>query len=134
MKGHARSIMTSRVASVHPSTPLADIARLLAAGGLSGVPVVDGDGHVVGFVSETDLVNALLEGRDAHTPATSLMSTPVITVDEFDRTDDVMRLLREHAIHHLPVVREGRLVGIVTPADVIRFLVEELLPVPPEVG
>jgi len=134
MKGHARSIMTSRVASVGPDTPLADLARLLAAGGLSGAPVVDRDGHVIGFVSETDLVNALLEGREGHTPATSLMSTPVITVDEFDRTDDVMRLLREHDIHHLPVVREGRLVGIVTPADVIRFLVEQLLPVPPEVG
>jgi CBS domain-containing protein len=62
------------------------------------------------------------------------MSTPVVTVDEFDRTDDVMRLLREHDIHHLPVVRKGRLVGIITPLDVIRFLVEELLPVPPEVG
>ena len=62
------------------------------------------------------------------------MSTPVVTVDEFDRTDEVMRVLREHAIHHLPVVRNQRLVGIITPADVIRFLVEQLLPPTPEAG
>lgn len=134
MKGHARSLMTTRVTSISPDTALADIARLLAAGGFSGLPVVGRGDTVVGFVSEADLMNALLEGRDADTRAADFMSTPVLTVDEFDRTDDVMRILREHAIHHLPVVRQGRLVGMITPTDVIRFLVDRLLPVPPEVG
>lgn len=134
MEGHARSIMTTRFATISPDTPLADVARLLAAGGFGGVAVVGRDDTVLGVVSEADLMNALLEGRDADTQAHDLMSTPAITVDEFDRTDDVMRILKEHAIHHLPVVREGRLVGMITPTDVIRFLVERLLPVPPEVG
>jgi CBS domain-containing protein len=134
MTGHARSIMTVRVTSVAPGTPLAEIARLLVAGGFGGVPVVGRDGRLEGFVSETDLVNALLESRGPDTQAVDVMSTPVIAVDEFDTTEEVMRLLREHAIHHLPVVREGRLVGIITPSDVIRFLVERTLPVPPEVG
>jgi CBS domain-containing protein len=131
MKGHARNIMTGRVSAVGPDAWLADIARLLAAGGFGGVPVVDAGQHVVGFVSETDVMDALLRGRGAEARAADVMSTPVVTVDEFDRLDEVMRVLRERRIHHLPVVRQDRLVGIITPSDVIRFLVDELLPTPP---
>lgn len=134
MLGHARTIMTAPVSSVTTDATLGDIARALTAGGFSGMPVVDGDAGVVGFVSEIDLMTALLEGRDGSTPAADLMSSPVVSVDEFETTDEVMRVLRARSIHHLPVVRQGRLVGIITPSDVIRFLVERLLPVPPEAG
>jgi CBS domain-containing protein len=134
MKGHARNLMSPRVTKVVTDTPVADIAQLLAVGGIGGVPVVDANERVVGFVSEVDIMDALLAGRPTHATASALMTAPAITVDEFDRTEDVMRLLRHHRIHHLPVVREGRLVGIITPADVIRFLVKELLSIPPEVS
>jgi CBS domain-containing protein len=134
MEGHARNIMTARVTSIGPDTPLADIARIMAAGRFGGVPVVERGGKVVGFVSESDIMDALLAGRQSSARAADLMSTPVVTVDEFDRTDEVMRVLRERSIHHLPVVRNQRLVGIITPSDVIRFLVEELLPPTPEAG
>ena len=126
--------MTSPVASVGADASLADIARQLTAGGYSGMPVVDGDHRVIGFVSEIDLMTALLNGRDSTTPASELMSSPVVSVDEFETTDEVMSILRARSIHHLPVVRQERLVGIITPADVVRFLVERLLPVPPEAG
>ncbi len=134
MKGHARSLMSPRVTKVGADASLADIAQLLAASGLGGVPVVDAEERVVGFVSEVDIMDALLAGRPTHATASALMTAPAITVDEFDRSEDVMRLLRHHRIHHLPVVRAGRLVGIITPADMIRFLVKELLPIPPEVS
>jgi CBS domain-containing protein len=126
--------MTAPVASVGAETSLADIARQLTAGSFSGMPVVDGEQRVIGFVSEIDLMTALLNGRDSTTPASELMSAPVVSVDEFETTDEVMRILRARSIHHLPVVRQERLVGIITPADVVRFLVERLLPVPPEAG
>jgi CBS domain-containing protein len=54
------------------------------------------------------------------------MSSPVHTVDEFDLSDEVMELFRKHRIHHLPVVREKKLLGIITPSDVIRFLANTL--------
>jgi CBS domain-containing protein len=125
--------MTTPVSSVSPTTPILEIARLLAAGGFGGVPVVSADDHVAGFVSETDLMAALLAGRTS-ARAADVMSTPPITADEFEPVEDVMRLLRERRIHHLPVVRDGRLVGIVTPSDVIRFLVAHSLPPPPVVA
>jgi CBS domain-containing protein len=133
VKGHVRNIMTTPVRAVGPGTPILEIARVLAEGGYGGVPVVSDDDEVAGFVSETDLMAALLAGRTG-ARAVDVMSTPAITADEFEPVEDVMRLLRERRIHHLPVVRHGRLVGIVTPSDVIRFLVAHALPPPPVVA
>ncbi len=134
MKGHARNMMTAPVVSVGPEASLVEIARCLAGARIGGVPVVGAEGRVVGLVSESDLLDALLASRDPETPASELMTHSVLTVDEFDRTDEVMSLLRKHRIHHLPVVRGGELVGMITPSDVVRFMVEEVLPPPPKVG
>jgi CBS domain-containing protein len=131
MKGHARNLMVERVTAIDASTPLTDIGRTLVATRLGGAPVVDADSQVIGFVSEVDLLDALLRGTDVATPARDIMSHPAITVDEFATTDDVMGILRKSDIRHLPVVREGRLVGIITPHDVLRFFVEHS-PLPPE--
>ncbi|HEX8822592.1 MAG TPA: CBS domain-containing protein, partial [Archangium sp.] len=60
MKGHARNLMTAPVKSVSPETPLSEIAKLLAGGHIGGVPVTDAEEHVLGFVSEADIMNALL--------------------------------------------------------------------------
>ena len=134
MKGHARNLMTERVSAVPPDATLDLVARTLVAGRFGGVPVVSPEGEVLGIVTQTDLIAALLRGATPETTAADIMSRPPIVVDEFATSDDVMGLLRESEIHHLPVVREGRLVGIITPQDVLRFLVEQVLPQPPEAG
>ncbi len=126
MKGHARNLMTTPVKSVSLGTPLSDITILLVEERISGVPVTDEDGRVLGMISEADIMNALLKGLPMRTPVDEVMTTPVHTVDEFDLTDEVMALFRKHRIHHLPVVREEKLLGMITPMDVIRFLAEDL--------
>lgn len=130
MKGHARNMMTAPVVSVRPEASLAEIARCLASARIGGVPVVGAEGRVEGIVSESDLLDALLSGRDPSTRAAEVMTRPVLSVDEFDRTDEVMSLLRQHRIHHLPVLRGGQLVGMITPSDVVRFMVEQVLSKP----
>jgi CBS domain-containing protein len=134
MKGHARNMMSAPVVSISPEASLAEIARCLAAARISGVPVVGAEGRVEGFVSESDLLDALLADRDPATRAAELMTRSVLTVNEFDRTEEVMSLLRQHRIHHLPVLRGGALVGMITPSDVIRFMVEQVLSEPPKSG
>ena len=125
--------MTERVTSVDPDTALEVVARTLVAGRFGGVPVVDRDDRVLGFVSEGDLVAALLHDVGPEAPARDVMTTPVL-VDEFETTDDVLSVMRESSTDHLLVVRQNRLVGIITPLDVLRYFVDNVLPPQPEAG
>jgi len=133
MKGHARQIMTERPTAVGPDATLESIARMLVAGRFGGVPVVSPQDRVLGFVSEAEVVAALLRDASPHTLARHLMTRPVL-VDEFDTTDEVMRVMREAHTDHVLVIREGRLVGIIAPLDVLRYFVECVVPPPPEAG
>lgn len=123
MKGHARSLMTPHATTILPDASLSEVARVLVAAGFAGLPVVGTEGQLVGFLSELDLAQALLDGRfDGR--VRDVMSTRIVAVDEFAPTDEVIRALREHRIHHLPVVRQGTVVGMITPSDVIRFFID----------
>lgn len=126
--------MTERVTAISPDTALAMIAATFVAQGFGGAPVVDESDRVIGFVSEVDLMDALLRDDPQETLARDLMSSPAITIDEFAPAEEAMTLLRERGIHHLPVVRQGRLVGIISPVDVLRYFVNRVLPKPPEAG
>jgi CBS domain-containing protein len=134
VRGHARNIMTERVTAIAPDTALPLIAATLVAQGFGGVPVVDETDRVIGFVSEIDLMDALLRDSPHETLARDIMSSPAITIDEFAPAEEAMTMLRQRGIHHLPVVRQGRLVGIIAPVDVLRFYVDHVLPKPPEAG
>ncbi|MBI3304531.1 MAG: CBS domain-containing protein [Deltaproteobacteria bacterium] len=134
MKGHARQFMTAKVVVTSPETTLAEAARELARLEISGLPVVDAAGQVVGILTESDLLNALLGSTAVETPIHTLMTAPVVTVDEFTPADSIIRLLRERRFHHLPVTRQGVVVGLITPQEVIRYFVMHELPLPPEVA
>jgi CBS domain-containing protein len=135
-------LMTTKVASVGPDTPLKDVARLLAEHRVSGVPVVDDDRKVLGVVSEADFVereasaagarlswlDRILSGgeearelqrRLSATTAGTAMSTPPVTVGPEARVREAAALMSSHAVNRLPVVEDGRLVGIITRADIM---------------
>ena len=84
-------------------------------------------------MSEAELVAALLNEVSPNATAREIMTTPVV-VDEFDTTDEVMRVMRESHSDHVLVLREKRLVGIIAPLDVLRFFVDNVLPPPPDAG
>jgi CBS-domain-containing membrane protein len=128
--------MTTTVARVSPHTPLTQVDKLLRERGVTAVPVVDDQDHVLGVVSAMDLTRR--PGPPHHTPparyrlarlvharvaptatAADLMSTPVITVTPEVSLRTAARLLQVYAIHHLPVVAEGRLAGMVTRRDLL---------------
>src|SRR5208282_1355932 len=114
----ASDVMTDAVVSVRPDTPTSQVARLLLDNGISAMPVVDSDGAPVGMVSEGDLI-----GRDeAARTARDIMSAPVVTVGEETEVGEIARLLAAHRIKRVPVVRDGRIIGIVSRADLLRAL------------
>ena len=145
---NARDVMTKAVVSVHPDTPVREIARLLLDNGISAVPVVDNNAIPIGIVSEGDLIRRDQPAREARRewwleilaegeqlspeflawlnsqkrPARAIMSAPVITVSEDTEVGEIARLLVAHQIKRVPVVRDGRLVGIVAREDLLRTL------------
>ncbi|MEU8619097.1 CBS domain-containing protein [Streptomyces sp. NPDC048623] len=108
-------LMTAHVVSAVPATSFREVAKQLAEHDITGLPVVDEDDHVVGVVSESDL----LARREL--TAVDLMTTPVITVHAEEPAADAARLMVRRGVERLPVVdEEERLVGIVTRRDLLR--------------
>ena len=139
-------VMTKDVLTVSPETPLKDVARLLVERRISGVPVVDLTGAVVGVVSEADLLIKeageenvtprrmgwlLGEGHEAGerrskvaaVDAGQAMTGPAVTGSPDMPVGTAAALMTERRVNRLPVVQDGRLVGIVTRADLIRSFV-----------
>ncbi len=141
-----RDVMTHPVQSVRPETPLKEVARLLIDHRISGLPVVDDSGKVLGVVSEGDLLmkgqehgavhhrplarifgeseetRRLLAKAEART-AGDAMTTPALTIDAGRPINVAATLMVERKVNRLPVTEDGRLVGIVTRADVVRTFV-----------
>ncbi|HSC91920.1 MAG TPA: CBS domain-containing protein [Gaiellaceae bacterium] len=135
-----KELMTTDVATVTPETSLKEVASILAARGISGIPVVDGDAHVLGVVSEADILlkeqgrtreggrfawflepKATAEAAKlAARTAGEAMTSPAVTVGPERPASAAARIMVEREVNRLPVVKDERLVGIVTRADLVR--------------
>jgi CBS domain-containing protein len=137
-------VMTKDVVTVSPSTPLREAARLFVERRISGVPVVEDDGTVVGVLSEGDilvkergrssrrsLLNELLDspGEDAKHDAretAEAMTAPAVTIRPNRSVSEAAALMLDRCVNRLPVVDANRkLVGIVSRADLVRAFVRE---------
>lgn len=119
----ARDIMTRDVLAVFPDTPVGEIAQLLADRGLAGVPVVDDEDAPLGMVSERDIV-----GRDQTCLARDIMADPIITIGENTDVGEIAHLLQTYRVRQLPVVHDGRIVGIVSRSDLLSAIPQEPAP------
>jgi CBS domain-containing protein len=138
-----RDVMTQSVKSVRLETPLKDVARLLVESGISGVPVVDASGAVLGVVSEADFLvkeqgaaavhhrrMAAFLGDTAETRARlgkvaartagEAMTAPAQTIAPSRSLQEAAAVMTQRRVNRLPVVDSGKLVGIVTRADLVR--------------
>ena len=142
----ARDVMTPDVVTVPPETPVLAIAHLLAERGISAVPVVAQDGTLKGIVTEADLIRRLagsedkpagwltkmfgdqntLANRYARThgaTAAEIMTESVATVELDTSVSTIAHLMEEKGIRRVVVLRDGKLAGIVSRADLLRALV-----------
>jgi len=109
----AKDIMTREVVTVSPSLPVKMLANLLIKNQISGAPVADKKGKIVGVVSETDLIAK--KGKQVKT----IMSNKVVQITEETPVEEIARLMTAYKIRRLPVMRGKSLVGIVSRADVV---------------
>jgi CBS domain-containing protein len=120
----ASNIMTTGVITFGLSTSVGDIVRSLLANGISAVPVLDEHGALVGMVSEADLIH--LDGGDflkSHgVKAADVMTKPVIVAKPEMRLNELVSLFDKHGIKRVPVVDHGKIVGIVSRANILQAL------------
>jgi len=111
------NLMTSDPVTIRPHDTLSKAKTIMDAGRFSRVPVVD-DGRLVGILTERDLreYTGFLES----TRVNAAMRTALITVTPYNTVEDAARLMLKHKIGGLPIVADGKLVGIVTTSDLLR--------------
>jgi CBS domain-containing protein len=126
-----REVMTSPAITVTEYTTAREALRLLGECRITALPVVDDDGIVVGVVSEADLLALIPDGPQSDPmrpdiPTTrrirELMTHPAVTVDADSEVIEAVKLMRSTVMKSLPVVLNGRIVGVVSRSDLVRVL------------
>lgn len=109
----AKDIMTREIITVDVSTSIKNLAKLLVQQQISGAPVMDKKGQIVGVVSEADIVAK--KGKQVK----DIMSKKVVAIGEETPVKKIASLMATHKINRLPVMRRNELVGIVSRADIV---------------
>ncbi len=143
-----RDVMTHDVITALPDAPVHELARLMVAHGVTGLPIVAAGGRLVGVVTELDLIarNARLEAptffrildgwiplespghyqeRLRHmlgTQARDVMTATVVTIGPQEDLETLAELMIRQRVNPVPVVEQGQLVGIVSRADIVRMM------------
>ena len=144
-----RDVMTTDVATLRPDQPITEAADALAAGRYGAMPVVDADGKFVGLLRDDDLIASearvhvptylMLLGTSVPLPGSmkrfehelhkvagstvgEVMDDDPLTVGPDVTLEDVATLMHERDITHVPVVENGRIVGLVARSDIVRFI------------
>ena len=142
-------VMTRAVVTVRPDATVADAIRLMLDQKISGVPVVDDTGWLVGILTEGDLLRRVETGTERQRPkwlellrssgrkadeyvrergraVADLMTRDVASVGEDAALDEVVAMMEDRSVRRVPVVTNGRLVGIVSRADLLRTLAKAM--------
>ena len=146
---NAMDIMTKEVISLSPDASVTELAHVLTKHNIGGVPVVDVDGFLLGVVTESDLIDQkkkvhiptvvtildsvfYLENPDrmekemkkiAGATVGDIYTKDPITIDEETMLDEIATIMAEKGVHTLPVLREGKLVGVIGKKDIIKTLI-----------
>jgi predicted transcriptional regulator len=129
----ARDVMTKTVITVSSDLSIRKLIQLLITERISGVPVVDDAGEVVGIISERDILQAVdrlikvkvsldeeREQKGSFNWVDGIMTKEVIFVSEDDPVEHVCKLMSERKIHRVPVMNGKKIVGIITSMDVLK--------------
>ena len=127
MKLTVGQLMKQAVATCSPRARAMDLARRLSEWSVGSIPIVEDDHTLVGLVSESDLIDMLIAGRDLRLlTAADVMTRKVVTVTEDMSALDLMNLFQDRYLIRVPVVKDNILVGVVARRDVILGYVQAL--------
>lgn len=116
------------VITVSPDQSLQDVAQVLARHRIGAVVVAGPDGEIAGILSERDVVKAIAAegGKALSMKARDAMTAKVRTCSPGDTESELMSMMTEHRIRHLPVVEKGKLAGMISIGDVVKLRIETM--------
>jgi CBS domain-containing protein len=118
----AKDLMTTKIITVDPDDTVDEVISLMLEHGISGLPVVDMSGHLLGVLSEFDLLDLVRDPNTGKNKVFHYMTREVRKVDEDDEISAVEELFRILSVRRLPVMRDDRLVGIISRRDLLRYV------------
>jgi CBS domain-containing protein len=119
---HAKDVMSTDVMTIRQDAKIKDIIWLLVQHRITGLPVVSEDMQLVGMVTEKDILGMLYERKPGIKSAGDLMSTEIESFDEDVDLMEIFKALVENNYRRVPILSEGKLAGIISRADIIRFI------------
>tara|TARA_R110001599_G_C12276670_1_gene662591 strand:- start:11020 stop:11412 length:393 start_codon:yes stop_codon:yes gene_type:complete len=121
MKVNIESIMTSAVVCARADYSVHDLMQIMDKDNVRCIPIIDNDGRCVGVVSGSDLVRwHKIRKRSSEVPVSQILSDPVVAVVPKLKVMEAVKLMVDKNVHHLVVVEEGQMVGIVSVMDVLK--------------
>ncbi|MGD9038998.1 MAG: CBS domain-containing protein [Desulfobacteraceae bacterium] len=119
----AKDVMSTKVTTVDEYANVMEVIKLLVEHNVTGLPVVDDSGRLLGMVTEKDILMLLLYDPDVKSKTvTDLMTTEITHFDEDENLMTIFENLVQSNFRRVPILSEGRLVGIVSRRDIIKFL------------
>jgi CBS domain-containing protein len=117
-----KDIMVKNVKTVRRDTDIYEAIQVMLDNDITGLPVVNEDGTLAGVISEKDVLNLMYNLRDRQSKVEDFMTQQVTTFNESDSLIDVTECLINNSFRRVPVLVDGRVVGIISRKDVIRFI------------
>lgn len=127
MKPFIANLLSRACITVQHDHTLRQVADILSGNNIGAVPVLDDTGHLAGIISERDLVRTMTEMITLDTgTAADLMTRQLVTASSDISSSELMTLMTQHKIRHIPIVDGQKLRGIVSIGDVVKRLLEKL--------
>ena len=119
----AKKIMKTNLITVKKDTPIYEAIRILVDCNITGLPVVNDDKTLAGIISEKDVLELLYENEDKPDTVEQFMTEEVVTFDQDDNIIDITDSFLKHHFRRVPILADGKLVGIISRKDIISYIV-----------
>jgi CBS domain-containing protein len=118
--------MTIDVLAVKGTTPVGDVIEILLSNDITGLPVVHDDMTLAGIITEKDVLNLPSDFEDGSAKVEDFMTKDVVCFDEDADLIAVCKSLIENNFRRVPIVSQGRLVGVISRSDIIKYILEPI--------
>ena len=125
----AKDLMTKTVISINIDDPVYNALELMANNDITGLPVVDNHGNLVGILSEKDVLRLFYADQGGQEkPVADFMTQPAVHFDENESLDEVCKCLQDNYFRRVPVTAKGKLVGIISRKDLLGYIFKSRYP------